>query len=188
MSELYFTECKKKDMVSDESLEIKSLYIKAQQIAYNAHQGQVDENGVPYILHPTTVSARCNSMAGKIVGMLHDVIEDTNVTYDDLRKEGFPEFIIEAIRCVTKEKNYDTKEYFERIKANSIAREVKYQDLIHNTEDIRQVFRNEQEEEMISIRTHKYYLEAEYLFDDKAVLDIDEINRLDDAYHDLKKR
>lgn len=116
-----------------------ALLIKAKRIAYKAHEGQTDMSGMPYIEHPLVVSYRCGSIDSKIVGMLHDVIEDTDVSYDDLRAEGFPEHIIEAVRCVTKEAGWDEESYFTRIKANPIAREVKINDLMHNLDEYRVV-------------------------------------------------
>lgn len=116
-----------------------ALLIKAKRIAYKAHKGQTDMSGMPYIEHPLVVSYRCSSIDSKIVGMLHDVIEDTDISYDDLREEGFPEHIIEAIRCVTKEDGWDEESYFTRIKANPIAREVKINDLTHNLDEYRVV-------------------------------------------------
>lgn len=116
-----------------------ALLIKAKRIAYKAHEGQTDMSGMPYIEHPLVVSYRCSSIDSKIVGMLHDVIEDTDISYDDLRAEGFPEHIIEAIRCVTKEEGWDEGSYFTRIKANPIAREVKINDLTHNLDEYRVV-------------------------------------------------
>lgn len=116
-----------------------ALLIKAKRIAYKAHEGQTDMSGMPYIEHPLVVSYRCGSIDSKIVGMLHDVIEDTDVSYDDLRAEGFPEHIIEAVRCVTKEDGWDEESYFTRIKSNPIAREVKINDLMHNLDEYRVV-------------------------------------------------
>lgn len=106
----------------------------AEAIATVAHEGQVDKAGVGYIHHPETVSAFCMTTYGKIVGWLHDVVEDTNVSLDDLRHLGFDEFLVEAVRCVTKEEGYVEDEYYHRIKYNPIAKEVKLADLKHNTD------------------------------------------------------
>ena len=107
----------------------------AEEIATKAHEGQLDKTGVPYIEHPRTVSSFCNSIEGKIVGWLHDVIEDTDVTIEDLRSQGFDEFLLEALDCVTKpETGYDEDAYYERIKKNALAKEVKLADLKHNSD------------------------------------------------------
>ena len=113
----------------------EKLLLLAEQIATNAHAGQVDKAGVPYIYHARTVSSYCESMHAKIVGWLHDVIEDTDVTMEDLRKQGFDEFLLEALDCVTKPKvGYDEKVYYKKIKANHLAKEVKLADLKHNSD------------------------------------------------------
>jgi hypothetical protein len=72
----------------------------------------VDKAGVEYINHPQTVSSMCSSTEAKIVGWLHDVIEDTDVTLDDLKKAGFPDDILEALRCITKETGYQLDDYY----------------------------------------------------------------------------
>ena len=70
---------------------------KALKIAYSAHQGQIDKGGVPYVQHPIRVALSCMSDDEKIVALLHDVIEDTNVTVEELRQAGFSTTIINAI-------------------------------------------------------------------------------------------
>lgn len=113
---------------------MEDLLRLAEAIARVAHKNQFDKCGVPYINHPKTVSEFCNTIEGKIVGWLHDVVEDTHVTIDSLRNLGFPDNILEALRCVTKEEGYDEAEYYERIKNNQIAKEVKLADLKHNSD------------------------------------------------------
>ena len=106
----------------------------AEQIATIAHEGQVDKAGVAYINHPRTVASMCESEEGKIVGWLHDVVEDTDVTFEELREKGFSDVVIEALRCVTKEEGYEISEYYTKIKNTPIAREVKLADLTHNSD------------------------------------------------------
>ena len=72
---------------------------KAIEIAVRAHAGQVDKAGQPYILHPIRVMLRMGSEAERITGVLHDVIEDSDVTLEDLRDEGFDAAILEALDC-----------------------------------------------------------------------------------------
>ena len=74
------------------------LYDKALQIAIKAHKGQKDKSGREYIMHPIRVAERCKDPRAKIVALLHDVIEDTDVTADYLRSHGFPEEIIEGVK------------------------------------------------------------------------------------------
>ena len=103
----------------------------AYAIALAAHKGQIDKAGMDYINHPLTVSNNCNSEDEKIVAMLHDVLEDTNVTKDDLLI-FFPEYIVEAIQLLTHKEEDTYMEYLTRIKNNPIAKNVKIQDLKHN--------------------------------------------------------
>lgn len=78
------------------------LLTRALSIAQRVHADQVDKLGAPYILHVMRVMNRGQTLDEKICGVLHDVVEDSPVTLDDLRAEGFPEHIIAALRCVTK--------------------------------------------------------------------------------------
>ena len=105
---------------------------KAISLAEKAHQGQVDKGRHPYILHPKRVMEKCETTEEKIVAMLHDVMEDTDYTADDLRKEGFSEEIISALFCLTHQEGEDYMEYIERICENSLAVRVKYADLQDN--------------------------------------------------------
>lgn len=136
----------------------------AEEIATKAHKGQYDKVGVEYINHPRTVASMCDSTETKIVGWLHDVVEDTDFTLDDLRTAGFPENILEALRCVTKEENYQLDEYYLRIKKNELARAVKLADLTHNS-DLSRIPENVSEEfKNKMIRKHEQYmLYKEYL-------------------------
>jgi (p)ppGpp synthase/HD superfamily hydrolase len=106
---------------------------RAIEIAVSAHKGAVDKGGQPYILHPLAVMMSLKTDAEKIVGVLHDVVEDTDWTFEALKQEGFSEDIIEALQSVTKsdsDSNY--LDFVERAKANAIGRNVKIADLKHN--------------------------------------------------------
>ena len=103
----------------------------AYAIALVAHKGQVDKAGVDYINHPLAVSAKCNTEKEKIVALLHDVVEDTNVTLEDLSK-FFDSEIIEAIDLLTHKDEEDYLVYLSKIKSNSLARTVKIADLENN--------------------------------------------------------
>lgn len=105
---------------------------KAIQIAVNAHLGQTDKGGSPYILHPLRVMHKLESEDEKIVAVLHDVIEDTDITYDDLLKEGFSHKIFEAVRALTRQDNETYMEFIDRCKGNDLARKVKIQDIYDN--------------------------------------------------------
>lgn len=115
----------------DLTADADSDYCKALTIAAKSHKGQYDKVGKDYLFHPLTVSSYCKTSKGKIVGLLHDVVEDTPVTIDDLTKV-FDNEIIVAVQLLTKTKGFNIKEYYENIKNNLIAREVKIADLTHN--------------------------------------------------------
>jgi (p)ppGpp synthase/HD superfamily hydrolase len=105
---------------------------KAIAIAVKAHRGQKDRNGAPYILHPLRVMARVDTDAEKTVAILHDVVEDTHWTFEELAKEGFPNEILEALKCVTKREGEDYEDFVKRSASNELARHVKLADLEDN--------------------------------------------------------
>jgi len=115
-----------------------SLLEKAIAIAVNAHRGQTDKVGQPYILHPLRMMLRLENENERIVAVLHDVLEDTAVTVDDLRREGFPEEILVALAHVTKREGEDYQAFVARAAGNSIARRVKLADLEDNL-DVRRL-------------------------------------------------
>src|SRR5262245_54954078 len=102
---------------------------KALQIAARAHEGQKDKEGLPYILHPLRAMMSIQGEDAQIVAVLHDVIEDTNVTADDLRQAGFGEQIVAAVLCVTHKKDESYADYVVRCKDDEVARRVKLADL-----------------------------------------------------------
>ena len=106
---------------------------RAIQIAVEAHAGAKDRGGKAYILHPISVMMRCETDEEKIVAILHDVVEDTDWTFDALRQEGFSETIIEALKTVTKQsEDEDYDEFIQRSLKNEIGRKVKIADLREN--------------------------------------------------------
>ena len=107
---------------------------KAMRIAYEAHKNQVDKSGTPYIYHPIHLAEQMQDEAAVCVALLHDVAEDTDITLEDLRCEGFGEEIIEALRLMTHDENMPYMEYVSKIKNNPIARVVKSADLAHNSD------------------------------------------------------
>lgn len=108
------------------------MLAKALQIAYLAHQSQVDKGGQPYILHPVRVALRCQTEAEKIVALLHDVIEDTDITIEHLRQVGFSQTITDAVEALTKIEGEDYMMFIERVSYNDLAASVKIQDLKDN--------------------------------------------------------
>lgn len=105
---------------------------KAMILAAKGHTGQVDKGGQPYILHPVRVMLQCETVEEKIVALLHDLLEDTEYTADDLRAEGFSEEIIAAVSCLTHREGEEYLEYIERICKNPLAAKVKFADLQDN--------------------------------------------------------
>lgn len=112
---------------------MEELLAKAIKIALAAHKGQKDKSGMPYVGHVMRVMQAGRTIDEKIVGVLHDVVEDTDWTFDRLLAEGFPTHIVDALRCVTKLSNDEPYDQFiERIKPNPLARAVKINDLTDN--------------------------------------------------------
>ena len=103
-------------------------------IAAAAHEGQVDKGGAPYILHPLKVMLRVNTLEERIVAVLHDVVEDCGISFDDLRNEGFSETVLMAIASVTKVPDESYEEFVERVAQNPIGRVVKLADLEENSD------------------------------------------------------
>ncbi len=107
---------------------------KAITVAYNAHQGQLDRAGLPYILHPLHVAEQMKDEDTCVVALLHDVIEDTDLTLENLREYGFTEAQIEGVRVMTREEDEDYFEYIRSVKTNPLALAVKLEDLKHNSD------------------------------------------------------
>ena len=109
---------------------------RAMQIAYEAHKEQVDKSGVPYIFHPIHLAEQMETEEECIVALLHDVVEDTEMTLEQLATE-FSDTIIEALSLLTHDDTMDYMEYVKNLKSNSIARKVKLADLHHNSDTTR---------------------------------------------------
>lgn len=105
---------------------------KAIQIAVQAHTGQTDKAGAPYILHPLRLMFQMRSETEQITAVLHDVVEDSDWSLDALRAEGFSEEIISAIDSLTRRQGQSYTAFIARIKENSLARRVKLADIEDN--------------------------------------------------------
>lgn len=116
----------------------KYLQKLAVKIAINAHDGQVDKVGKPYIYHCLRVGKKGKTSDEKILGVLHDVIEDTNVILDDL-KPYFSKDILKALECITHLKNESRVYYYERIKKNPLALAVKLLDVEDNLNRLEEI-------------------------------------------------
>ena len=112
---------------------LKIILDRAKEIARTAHEGQVDKAGKPYIEHPMRVMNMGKSMEEKIAGILHDVVEDSEWTFEMLEKEGIPKDVMDALRCVTKlSEDEDYDHFIARVKTNPLAVKVKLNDLKDN--------------------------------------------------------
>lgn len=110
---------------------------KALKISFNAHKDQLDKSGIPYVYHPYELATQMTTEAETCVALLHDVVEDTPITFDDLIAEGFGEDIIEALRLMTHNDDTPYFDYVRKIKNNPIAKNVKLADLRHNSTESR---------------------------------------------------
>jgi len=111
---------------------MEQILEKAIQIAVNAHIGQKDRMGVPYILHPLRVMHSVDTTDAKIVAILHDVVEDTEVTFDDLIAAGIPKHLVITLRLLTHTDNLTYEDYIMRLSENPLAVKVKLADLKDN--------------------------------------------------------
>ena len=113
---------------------MNSVFETALEIAVKAHKGQVDKNGEAYILHPLAVAGLLDSLELKTIAVLHDTIEDTDVTAEYLLEKGIPKHIVEAVQLLTKPEDEEYESYLRRVKENSLAKQVKLADLANNTD------------------------------------------------------
>ena len=109
---------------------------QAMRIAYRAHHGQVDYNGIPYIFHPIHLAEEMDDEFSCCAALLHDTVEDTTVTLEEL-KAIFPREVTDAVALLTHDDGTDYFDYVRRIKENPIARKVKLADLVHNSDQTR---------------------------------------------------
>lgn len=106
---------------------------KAMRIAYDAHMGQTDKVGLPYVFHPLHLAEQMEDEISTCVALLHDVVEDTSVTLADLARD-FPAEVVEAVALLTHEDGLDYFDYVRAIAQNSVAKAVKLADLDHNSD------------------------------------------------------
>ena len=138
---------------------------KAIEIAAKAHAGVKDKQGKPYVLHPLRVMMGVEDEDAQIVAVLHDVVEDTEVSLDDIRAEGFSQEVIDALNLVTHQKHQPYSEYVIACKKNEIARQVKLSDLRDNANLSRMLLRPEKFGGDSS-RMHRYVLSYRFLTDE----------------------
>ncbi len=101
-------------------------------LAARAHEGQLDRGGAPYLLHPVYVALQCDDETGQTVALLHDVIEDSDLTLDDLVRAGFTAEVTAAVDALSRRPDESYEAYMARLCENSLARRIKRFDLLHN--------------------------------------------------------
>ena len=109
---------------------------KAMSIAYNAHHGQVDKAGVPYVFHPLHLAESMEDEVSCCAALLHDVVEDTDITLEELAQQ-FPKEVIEVLSLLTHDPDVNYFDYVRAIRNNPIAKRVKLADLAHNSDTSR---------------------------------------------------
>ena len=110
---------------------------KAMKLCFDAHKDQVDKSGMPYVFHPFHVAEQMKDEPTTIVALLHDVVEDTDYTLEDIAAEGFGQEIVEAVSLMTHEDDVPYLDYVTKLKDNPIAKAVKLADLAHNSDPSR---------------------------------------------------
>ena len=142
---------------------INMIYTKltklAIKISFEQHKDQKDKTGLPYVYHPFHLAEQMNDENSTCVALLHDVIEDTDMTFEDLEQYGFNQEIINALKLLTHDENVPYMDYVKEIKNNEIAKKVKLADLKHNSDLTRLDVINEYDLE----RVKKYQQAIEYL-------------------------
>lgn len=107
---------------------------KAQRLCFEAHKDQKDKSGLPYVFHPFHLAEQMQDEETTIVALLHDVVEDTPYSLEDLREAGFSEAVVEAVSLMTHDDGAEYMDYVRKIKQNPIAKAVKLADLRHNSD------------------------------------------------------
>ena len=107
---------------------------KALRLCFDAHKEQEDKSGLPYVFHPFHLAEQMQDETTTIVALLHDVVEDTDYTLEELKKEGFGDVVIDALALLTHDDDTPYMDYVARIKENPVAKAVKLADLAHNSD------------------------------------------------------
>lgn len=110
---------------------------KALKLCFEVHKNRLDKGGMPYVFHPFYIAVQMQDEVTTVVALLHDVIEDSDYTLEDLLKMGFSAEVTEAITLLTHKKGVPYMQYIEELKSNPIARLVKLADLKHNSDTSR---------------------------------------------------
>ena len=107
---------------------------RAMKLCFAAHRDQTDKSGMPYVFHPFHLAEQMTDELTTVTALLHDVVEDTTYTLDDLRRMGFPDEVIGALTLLTHDPAVPYLDYVARISSDPIAKAVKLADLRHNSD------------------------------------------------------
>ena len=116
---------------------------KALKLCFEAHKNQVDKTGLPYVFHPFHLAEQMKDEYSTVCALLHDVVEDTEYTFEDLINMGFPNEVIEALKLLTHADDVPYMDYVKALSVNPIAKAVKIADLTHNSDTSRLDFVDE---------------------------------------------
>ena len=132
---------------------------KALRLCFDAHREQVDKTGLPYVFHPFHLAEQMKDEYTTVCALLHDVVEDTDYSLDDLRSMGYPDEVVDALALLTHDPEVPYMDYVREIATNPIARKVKMADLRHNSD----LSRMDEVDEWAAARTEKYKKALRYL-------------------------
>ena len=132
-----------------------ALTKKAMKVCFEAHKNQVDKTGLPYVFHPFHLAEQMDDELSTVCALLHDVVEDTDITLNDLLKMGFPNDVIDVLSLLTHDMSVPYMDYVKNLSTNPTARKVKIADLLHNSDLTRLDVIDEYAE-----RRNKKYMEA----------------------------
>ena len=116
---------------------------KALKLCFQAHRDQVDKTGLPYVFHPFHLAEQMDDEVSTVCALLHDVIEDTEITLDMLAQMGFPKDVLDVLVLLTHDESVPYMDYVKNISTNPIAKKVKIADLMHNSDVTRLDFVDE---------------------------------------------
>jgi len=134
---------------------------KALKLCFEAHKDQVDKTGMPYVFHPFHLAEQMTDEISTVCALLHDVVEDTPFTFEDIAGMGFPTPVVEVLRLLTHKEGVTYEDYVKALSVNPIARQVKIADLRHNG-DMTRMNKSEIDERAI-LRAQKYAKALAYL-------------------------
>ncbi len=141
-----------------------SLTKKALKLCFESHKDQVDKTGIPYVFHPFHLAEQMTDEITTVCALLHDVVEDTDCTFEDLQKMGFPDEAIIALKLLTHDPAVPYMEYVKAIAENPVAKQVKIADLRHNSD----LSRMDEIDQRAIERAEKYKKALAYLIDNAA--------------------